>query len=247
MSRRYVSCAVLFLVAAMWSRRAMSVAQSDVGAAQSPSIAGKVIDSTGEPLPGVSITAGDGGIARQSTSASDGVYRFDALPDRTYRIDFELPGFDLFRRNNVRVLRGTTAKVDAALSAGRLCECVSGEWSELRERDGQVVDESGRPLPNARLEVVYRSSREVGREVALSDREGRFRIRLPASGTWPLTASDNGFSGVTQQVSGTTASPIIFALPSGVTRTLPDSEPFYRGCCAGELFVHPGRWGHRNQ
>jgi hypothetical protein len=243
MSRRYFICAVLLLVAAMWSRGAISVALSDVAAAQSPSMAVKVVDTSRGPLPGVSITAGEGGIARHSTSASDGGYRFDALPDGTYRIDFEFLGFDLLRRNNVRVLRGATAKVDAALSIGALCECISVRWPELRERDGQVVAESGPPLPSARLEIVTPS----GREVALSDRKGRFRIRAPVNGTWPLTASDNGFDAITQQVSGTVATPIMFTLPNAATRTstLPDSERFSRGCCAGDLFVHPGRWGRR--
>jgi hypothetical protein len=241
MSRQSLICAMLFFVAAISSRGAIPAALSGVAAAQSPSVAGKVIDTSGGLLPGVSITAVEGGIAWRSTTGSDGIYQFDALPDGTYRIDFELVGFDLLRRNHVRVLRGTTAKVDATLAIGALCECISIRWPELRERDGQVVAVSGRPVPNARLEIVS----AAGREVALADGEGRFRIRLPVNGTWPLTVSDSGFGAVTQQLSGSVAGTVVFTLPSAATSILPDSERFYRGCCAGELFVHPGRWGRR--
>jgi hypothetical protein len=188
----------------------------------------------------VSITTVDATnrIVRSGTSAGDGVYRFDALPDGTYRIDFELLGFDVFRWNNLRVSSGATANADVILALSAICECISLRQPELRERAGQVVDGSGRPVSSARLEIAG----PAGREVARADREGRFRVRLPINQSWPLTASHSGFSAVTQQVSGTVAAPVVFTLPPADTNGLPYSERFSRGCrCPGDLFVHPDR------
>ena len=56
---------------------------------------------------------------RHTTSGSDGSYRFDGLPDGTYRVDFELRGFELVRRNHVRVRRDSEAKADAACRCAR--------------------------------------------------------------------------------------------------------------------------------
>jgi len=208
--------------------------------AQSPSIAGHIVDSSGQPVPGVSITVMEatGGIARHGTSAGNGDYRFDALPDGTYRVDFEVAGFDLFRWNNLLVKGTATVNAGATLSISAICECVSPPRPRLGERVGQVVDESGRPLPYARLEIVSPTSRGVAR----ADGEGRFRVRVPIDGTWPLTASDSGFRPVRQDVSGTVAGPIMFTLSHAGVTNLPDSERFARGCrCPDDLFVHPGR------
>ena len=91
---------------------------SGVVFAQSASIAGVVRDGIGGVIPGVSVTTipQSGGLLRHTTSGSDGSYRFDELPDGTYRVDFDLRGFELVRRNHVRVIRDTEANIDAALS-----------------------------------------------------------------------------------------------------------------------------------
>jgi carboxypeptidase family protein len=212
-----------------------------VANAQSPGISGRVLDAAGLPLPGVSITIlpASGGTTSLATTASTGAYRSDALGQDTYRVDFDVAGFDLIRRNNVRVRRGTTAEVDAVLSVSSICECVEVvPANPLRERAGQVVEESGAPLPYARLEVV--SSPRC--EVAYADRAGRFLVRLPVDGTWPLTASDSGFGSATLKVSGTTADPIVFRLKHDAKAATPDHERLSRGCrCPGDLFTHQGR------
>jgi hypothetical protein len=208
---------------------------------QSPSISGRVSDAAGLPLPGVYITIlpASGGTTKHATTASTGAYRRDALEQDTYRVDFDVAGFDLIRRNNVRVRHDTTAEVDAVLPVSSICECVElVPASPLRERAGQVVDESGAPLPYARLEVVSSTRRDV----AYADRAGRFLVRLPVDGTWPLTASDSGFGPATLQVSGTTADSIVFRLKHDSKAATPDIERLSRGCrCPGDLFTHQGR------
>lgn len=208
--------------------------------AQSPGIAGTIAQRSGPGVSGVFVTCvpSSGGIARRTTSGNGGAYLFAELDEGTYRLDFDVAGFDLVRRNHVSVRRGTTATVDASVSVSAICECVAFvPAASLRERAGQVVDQSGRPLPHARLELVSPTRREV----AYADGEGRFEVRLPLNGAWPLTASDSGFRAVTQQVSaGETAIRLTLELDEGAE--VADTERFPRGCrCPGDLFTHQGR------
>ena len=204
-----------------------------VAVAQSASIAGVPRDVIGQTLPGVTVTTipESGGLVKRTTSGRDGAYRFEALPDGTYRVDFELLGFDLIRRNHVRVRPDTVATVDAVLPVSAICECVTVvPPSPLRQRAGRVVDESDRPLPHAHLEVVS----SIGREVAYADDEGRFLVRAPINEMWPLTASDTGFRAVTQQLSGAVAEPIELRLAHAGTTGVPNEERLARGCrCPG--------------
>lgn len=217
------------------------VAISVVGIARTPSISGRAVDGIGQPLPGVSVTttAEAGGIARTTVTGHDGTYRFEALADGLWRVDFEIAGFDMIRRNHVRVRAGTTAYADASLPISALCECVDVvPQTPLRERAGLVVDGSGRPLAHARIQIVS----PVRRDEAYADAEGRFRVRVPVGQAWPLTASDSGFGVVTRQVSADLDDPIVFRLRRAGTTGVPETERLNRGCrCPGDLFTHPGR------
>lgn len=98
---------------------------------------------------------------------------------------------------------------DATLFVSGVCECVNiARSTPVRERSGQVVEESGRPLAHARLEVAS----PLRRETAYADDEGRFKVRLPVNSSWPLTASDGGFRAQTQEVSGAGDMPLVFKL-----------------------------------
>jgi hypothetical protein len=219
-----------------------------VARSRESSIVGRVV-SGGESLPGVVVTLMPeaGGPMREATAGRDGTYQFADLPDGVYRLDFDLVGgFDVIRRNHVAVRGNGSIRVDVSVPLSTICECIEA-WAgpgpdprgpDLRERVGQVVDESGQPLAHARLELVSPTSREI----AYADREGRLRVLVSASQTWLLTASDSGFRSLTLRVSGDPNSPLTFRLPTGDTATLPDTERFNRWCrCGRDLFRHPGR------
>jgi carboxypeptidase family protein len=180
-----------------------------------------------------------GGVAARTTSASDGLYQFDALPDGGYRVDFETLSYDITRRNHVRVRRGETANVHVALYPSGVCECIAYvPPGRVQERAGQVLNESDQPLPHASLSIAT----PVRTEVAYADDEGRFQVRLPVEGTWPLTAVETGFGSLTLQVSGTGEGPIVFKLKRAGAPKVADVEQLSRGCrCAGDFFTHPGR------
>jgi len=93
-------------------------------------------------------------------------------------------------------------------------------------------------LRSGKIEVTSPLRRDVG----FADSEERFRLRVPVSESWPLTASDSGFGAVKQQVSWTADLPIVFRLPRIGTTGLGDTEQLKRGCrCQGDLFMHDGR------
>jgi hypothetical protein len=204
-----------------------------------------VTDASGQRVPGVSVIAlrDSGGVAARATTGSDGMYNIDALPGGGYRVDFDLAGFDITRRNHVRVRAGETANVDAVLNISRLCECISQRPSSspLQERAGYVVDESDQPLAHAWLSLG-----SPGSQVGYADGEGRFRVRLPVDGTWPLTAFDTGFGTMTRQVSGTGPGAIVFKLKRAGAPAVPDTERLSRGCCSGDLFTHSPRTQSRD-
>ena len=205
------------------------------GAFATGRIGGRVRDTIGQVLPGVTITVmpNRGGRARQTITDRDGVYRLEGLPDDTYRIDFLLAGFDLVRENHVRAGADPQVDVDATLAVSAVCECVNSGLSTTAEPiAGQVVDNQNRPLPHARLDVVSPARRET----AYTDSDGRFYVRLPLDGAWPITASDTGFASVTEQISKASSGPLVLKLRFEDSGSLPRRERFRLGCLCPEYF-----------
>jgi hypothetical protein len=216
-----------------------------VGATESarsqPMVTGRAVDSAGQEIPGASVTMtpASGGDVRKTMTSNDGTYRFENVPDGIYRVDVELPGFDVTRRNGVRVRDGAALAGDARMKVSSLCECIIAipGLPAAAERSGRVVDTMGRPLPRARLEIVVGMSREV----RYADASGSFSVLAPLDGSWSLTASDSGFRPVTLQVSAATVVPIVFTL-SYTGETVSEQQIIDRGCrCPSDLFRHLDR------
>lgn len=231
MNRRLFVTGTLTVTAAL----GLHVASS----ARAPSITGHAVDGAGYPIPGATVTVAPqaGGTVGRTMTAADGTYAFEDLPADTYRLEFALLGFDITRRNHVRVRANATASTDATLQISAICECVNvTDATELRERSGQVVNDSGRPLAHARLEIKT----PLRSEMSYADIEGRFRVRVPVIGSWPLTASDTGFAAVTRQVSWTAETPVVLKLSWVGTAGVADTERLRQPCCPPDLFTHDG-------
>jgi hypothetical protein len=100
----------------------VQVASASAGA-QTPSsttavITGRITDVTGAVLPGVAVAlSGDALMGtRSTTSDSDGLYRFPAVPPAKYSLVFVRRGFTSATRDEVHVGPGFTATVDVTLS-----------------------------------------------------------------------------------------------------------------------------------
>lgn len=206
-------------------------------------IAGRVIDSGGGVLPGVAVTVVSevGGTSRETQSRAGGLYQVGDLPDGTYRIYFDLAGFDVVRRNRVVVSDSAVVVPDVTLPSGMICQCVE-VWAgpgpnplpreRLRDHDGQVVDESDRPIPYAMLAVVS----PVGREIAHADRLGRFAVRVLVDKSWPLTVWASGYRPTALSIAGTRTDAILIRLTRDEGATQPAEERFAHPCCPSLLF-----------
>ena len=90
-------------------------------------INGTVTDNTGAVLPGVTVTASGPALIQPQVqvTATDGSYRFLALPPGVYEIDFDLTGFQKVQRQDVRVVINQTLTVDMQMQVATLQETVT--------------------------------------------------------------------------------------------------------------------------
>ena len=118
---RIVSALAVFLAITAASAFAQS-AGATTGA-----LNGKVIDTTGGVMPGVTVTIGSPSMqgVRTAVTNEEGAYRFPAIPPGDYRITYELAGFSTVVREGIRIGLGFTASVNAELKLASLTETVT--------------------------------------------------------------------------------------------------------------------------
>src|SRR6476469_6930737 len=77
-------------------------------------LTGLVTDTQGAILPGVTVNATSPALigAQSTVTQTDGKYLFPALPSGTYKLTFDLSGFQKLTRENVQVGIGQTISVD---------------------------------------------------------------------------------------------------------------------------------------
>ena len=91
------------------------------------SIFGKVTDTSGGVLPGVTVTVTGTGLQRPmvATTGASGAYQFPTVPIGTYSLTFELSGFKKVVRPGVAIATGFNAQIDPKLEVGQLSEEVT--------------------------------------------------------------------------------------------------------------------------
>jgi hypothetical protein len=148
---RVVLCGLLGLAMGMGSAAAQSTNTSGID--------GKVTDESGAVLPGVTVTISSPALQMpQLTTVTDsqGFYRFAALPTGTYRVAYELSGFQKLTRTGLYVAVGFVATIDVKLKIGQVEESVtvSGEAPVVDVRhssvNANVTNESLNALPTTR-------------------------------------------------------------------------------------------------
>src|SRR5215471_14105326 len=95
-------------------------------------ISGRVLDSTGAVLPGVSLTATNTatGAARSTTSSSTGDFSFPDLALGTYTIEASLQGFQTVK-TSVEVTVSRIASVDLKMGLSQVAETVQVSASAI--------------------------------------------------------------------------------------------------------------------
>jgi len=113
---------VVILLAPVFLAPAWAQVSATTGA-----INGKVSDTSGGVLPGVTVTIASPSMQGTRTDVTDqnGDYRFPAVPPGEYRITYELTGFGTVVREGVRVGLGFTATVNTEMRVASLQETVT--------------------------------------------------------------------------------------------------------------------------
>jgi hypothetical protein len=113
---------------------------------------GRVVDSTGAAVPGVTVTLVhvDTGRERAVTTGPSGEWEARFLSPGSYRVTFELAGFRTLRREGVEVSTTEMGTVDATLEVGGLAEVVevvantemvsSGSMTVVKTLDQRELD-----------------------------------------------------------------------------------------------------------
>ena len=127
-------------------------------AQQTGEIYGKVTDASGGVMPGVTVTL-SGPVLLQplmAVSTETGTYRFPQLAIGIYSVTFELAGFKIVVKKDVRVEIGLNVQVNQAMEISTLKETitVSGETPLIDLRDtgktNRFTQEALQRLPSAR-------------------------------------------------------------------------------------------------
>ena len=128
------------------------------GASSTGTITGKVTDTSGGVLPGVTVNATSQSMmgVQSSVTSSEGMYRFPAIPPGTYTLTYELPGFNTLKREGIDIRLGFTAQINVELAVASLQETVTvtGEspvidTSTTRTQQNFKLEQL-QSLPNAR-------------------------------------------------------------------------------------------------
>ena len=131
-------------------------------------IVGTVTGPSGRPEPGVTLSVEDSRVEAnlpEATSGPDGRYRLGPLPPGEYT--FEVSAgmqWEMKPARSLVVMAGQTSRVDVALTPS----------IEVR---GRVVDETGRPVADARLSVRSDWWINITPDEDRTDADGRFRIQ----------------------------------------------------------------------
>jgi hypothetical protein len=121
------------------------------GASSTGTITGKVTDTSGGVLPGVTVNATSPSMmgVQSSVTNAEGIYRFPAIPPGTYNLSYELPGFNTLKREGIEIRLGFTAQVNVELAVASLQETVTVTG------DSPVIDTSTtRTQQNFKLEQL---------------------------------------------------------------------------------------------
>jgi hypothetical protein len=128
------------------------------GASSTGTINGKVVDTSGAVLPGVTVTVSSPAMmgVQTAVTSAEGQYRFPAVPPGTYAVTFELPGFTTLKHEGIEIRLGFTASLNVELKVASLQETVTvtGESPVIDTSTTRVQQnfklEQLQSLPNAR-------------------------------------------------------------------------------------------------
>jgi hypothetical protein len=88
------------------------------------SIAGCIVDSARQPLPGVTVIATGESLRHTTETTKAGCYELKGLAPGSYRVTTRLQGFTNVTRDNVAVAAGSGTPLDVTMNVSGMCDCV---------------------------------------------------------------------------------------------------------------------------
>lgn len=128
---------VLTLLAAFVAFATTAPCQSNSG-----QIMGQVFDGQRAAIPGARVTALqiDTNVASHTTTSSEGLYAFPALPPATYKLTIEMKGFDSAVVEKVEVFTGRVSSAEIVMKVGQAQQAVTVEdRAPLLSQDSAMV------------------------------------------------------------------------------------------------------------
>jgi outer membrane receptor protein involved in Fe transport len=126
-------------------------------------LTGYVADASGALISGATVEAMNTGtgVADNSVTNKDGVYRFSSLIPGTYTITIKKQGFEEFKREAVRIDAGTAVRIDASLPVGTVTSnvAVTGQ-APILQTDSAEVSET---LETQQVEQLPTFGRNISR------------------------------------------------------------------------------------
>ena len=117
-------CKILSLLLVYVVLAGICVAQTTTGR-----IIGNITDSSGAPMPGVSVTARslDTGLERSAATNSEGGYVITQLAIGNYEVSVQATGFKRYSQRPVSLLVDQTVRIDAQMQVGDVTEQITVE------------------------------------------------------------------------------------------------------------------------
>jgi hypothetical protein len=117
----------------------LSLGLLPVYAQDSGRLYGQVLDPSGAMLPGILLTLTQGNRMIDTHSGNDGIYNFQQVPEGTYALTVEAPGFE-FPRAHLSIVAGHARVLNLHLTVAS-SRCLSArEKSTLRELLAKLAD-----------------------------------------------------------------------------------------------------------
>jgi Carboxypeptidase regulatory-like domain len=199
----------------------MATAQTSLG-----TITGRIEDTSGARIPGVTITVTSPAIQGQRDTITDesGNYRFANLPVGTYAVKFELPGFKTLIRQDIIVQAGVSTTLNPQLEVATVAETVTVTG------ESPVVD-----LEQAKIGVNFGS--------AVKDNV------VNARNYWALLSQSPGLKTTTPDVGGSTMGTQVGYRSYGISgqnQIYLDGVNLTEGNNGGSMYGDYGSWAEVN-
>jgi hypothetical protein len=170
------------------------------GASQTGVISGRVTDTSGAVLPGVTVTISSPSLmgVQNTVTNESGLYRFPAVPPGVYAITYEVPGFSTLKREGIDIALGFQATVNVELRVASVTETVTVTGAS------PVIDTSQtRVQQNFKLEALNSmpNARDMWALLAVTPGVSMTRIDVGGNRAGTQTGyTAYGFGGQDQQV-----------------------------------------------